>query len=96
MLLREAGVPSWALAALVGGAAATYAVYSVRARAESVRQIAALIVGGFVVAFALVPYSRFGYLRLPALVWFSVAISEQRRDAHPSVLLPVREETTSE
>lgn len=70
VLLRLAGVPSWASLALVLVAALAFGVWCVLRSSPEVSWAASRIALGLCLAFLLVPYSRVGYFLVPVLVFF--------------------------
>lgn len=70
VLLRLAGLPSWASLALVLVAALAFGVWCVVRSSPEVSWAASRIALGLCLAFLLVPYSRVGYFLVPVLVFF--------------------------
>jgi uncharacterized membrane protein len=70
VLLRLAGLPSWASLAIVLAGALAFAVWCVRGSSPEVSWAASRIALGLCLAFLLVPYSRVGYFLVPVLVFF--------------------------
>lgn len=70
VLLRLAGLPSWASALLVVTAALAFGAWCVLRSSPEVTWAASRIALGLCLAFLLVPYSRVGYFLVPVLVFF--------------------------
>ena len=70
VLLRLAGLPSWASLAIVLAGALAFGAWCVVRSSPEVSWAASRIAFGLCLAFLLVPYSRVGYFLVPVLVFF--------------------------
>lgn len=70
VLLRTAGIPSWASLVIVLAGGLVFAAWCVVRSSPEVSWAASRIALGLCLAFLLVPYSRVGYFLVPVLVFF--------------------------
>jgi phosphatidylinositol alpha-1,6-mannosyltransferase len=92
VLLRLAGIPSWASLAIVLAGGLAFAAWCVARSSPEVTWAASRIALGLCLAFLLVPYSRVGYFLVPVLVFFPFrwvqVRSAARADAGPPDVSP--------
>jgi Glycosyltransferase family 87 len=70
VLLRLAGIPSWASLTIVLAGALAFGAWCILRSSPEVSWAASRIALGLCLAFLLVPYSRVGYFLVPVLVFF--------------------------
>ncbi|MGY2700703.1 glycosyltransferase 87 family protein [Nocardioides sp. HB32] len=70
VMLRTAGIPSWASLAIVLAGGLAFAAWCIARSSPEVSWAASRIALGLCLAFLLVPYSRVGYFLVPVLVFF--------------------------